>query len=183
MVNNMENIVIRDQKSDNTNFVFQELYLLPQSGMFDSMPYAMSLFKHNISWHHLIKSIDMYNKDEELLYNLVKNNIENENILYTPIQDINCFNNIPELIERFNRRLLRIKSRSENLLKIENGMIYIESYEKETIEIISLIKQYSERYNLDLKNEIDLYKLFEFKEDISKDKFFPYTFNIFVLVL
>lgn len=170
LTTNMENIVIRDQKSDNTNFVFQELYLLPQSGMFDSMPYAMSLFKHNISWHHLIKSIDMYNKDEELLYNLVKNNIENENILYTPIQDINCFNNIPELIERFNRRLLRIKSRSENLLKIENGMIYIESYEKETIEIISLIKQYSERYNLDLKNEIDLYKLFEFKEDISKDK-------------
>ena len=170
LTTNMENIVIRDQKSDSTNFVFQDLYILPQSGMFDSMPYAMSLYKHNVSWQHLIKAVDMYNKDEELLYNLVKNNIENENKLYTPIQDINYFDNIPELIKRFNERLLKIKSRSENLLKIEKGMIYIESYEKDTIEIISLLKYYSEMYNLDLRNMIDIYNLFESHNDISKDK-------------
>lgn len=167
---NMENIVIRDQKDDNTNFVFQDLYILPQSGMFDSMPYAMSLYKHNISWQHLTKAIDMYNKDEELLYNFVKNNIENENKLYTPTKDINYFENIPDLIDKFNKRLLNIKSRSNNLLKLENEMIYIDSYEKDTIEIISLIKNYSETYNVDLRNTIDIYKLFEFQDDVSKDK-------------
>lgn len=167
---NMENIVIRDQKDDNTNFVFQDLYILPQSGMFDSMPYAMSLYKHNISWQHLTKAIDMYNKDEELLYNFVKNNIENENKLYTSTKDINYFENIPDLIEKFNKRLLNIKSRSNNLLKLENEMIYIDSYEKDTIEIISLIKNYSETYNVDLRNTIDIYKLFEFQDDVSKDK-------------
>lgn len=166
----MENIVIRDQKDDTTNFVFQNLYILPQSGMFDSMPYAMSLYKHNISWHHLIKAIDMYNRDEELLYNLIKNNIENENKLYTSTKDIYYFENIPDLIDRFNKRLLNIKSRSNNLLKLENEMIYIDSYEKDTIEIISLIKHYSEINNRDLKNEIDLYNLFELEDDISKDK-------------
>lgn len=166
----MENIVIRDQKDDNTNFVFQDLYILPQSGMFDSMPYAMSLYKHNISWQHLTKAIDMYNKDEELLYNFVKNNIENENKLYTPTKDINYFENIPDLIDKFNKRLLNIKSRSNNLLKLENEMIYIDSYEKDTIEIISLIKNYSETYNVDLRNTIDMYKLFEFQDDVSKDK-------------
>ena len=167
---NMENIVIRDQKDDNTNFVFQDLYILPQSGMFDSMPYAMSLYKHNISWQHLAKAIDMYNKDEELLYNLVKNNIENENKLYTSTKDINYFENIPGLIDKFNKRLLNIKSRSNNLLKLENEMIYIDSYEKDTIEIISLIKNYSETYNVDLRNTIDIYKLFESQDDVSKDK-------------
>lgn len=170
LTTNMENIVIRDQKDDTTNFVFQDLYILPQSGMFDSMPYAMSLYKHNISWHHLIKAIDMYNRDEELLYNLVKNNIENENKLYTSTKDIYYFENIPDLIDRFNKRLLNIKSRSNNLLKLENEMIYIDSYENDTIEIISLIKHYSEINNRDLKNEIDLYNLFELKDDISKDK-------------
>lgn len=167
---NMENIVIRDQKDDNTNFVFQDLYILPQSGMFDSMPYAMSLYKHNISWQHLTKAIDMYNKDEELLYNFVKNNIENENKLYTSTKDSNYFENIPDLIDKFNKRLLNIKSISNNLLKLENEMIYIDSYEKDTIEIISLIKNYSETYNVDLRNTIDIYKLFEFQDDVSKDK-------------
>lgn len=170
LTTNMENIVIRDQKADSTNFVFEDLYITYRSGMFDSMPYAMALYKHNISWQHLIKAIDMYNKDEELLYNLVKNNIENENKLYTSTKDINCFENIPDLIEKFNKRLLNIKSRSNNLLKLENEMIYIDSYEKDTIEIISLIKNYSATYNVDLRNTIDIYKLFEFQDDISKDK-------------
>ncbi len=170
LTTNMENIVIRDQKDDSTNFVFQDLYIIHKSGMFDSMPYAMALYKHNISWQHLIKAIDMYNKDEELLYNLVKSNIENENKLYTSTQDINYFEDIPHLIDKFNKRLLNIKSRSNDLLKLENGMIYIESYEKDTIEIISLIKDYSETYSVDLRNAIDIYKLFEFQDDISKDK-------------
>lgn len=170
LTTSMENIVIRDQKGDTTNFVFQDLYILPQSGMFDSMPYAMALYKHNISWQHLIKAIDMYNKEEELLYNFIKRNIESENKLYTPTQEINYFENIPYLINKFNKRLLSIKSRSTDLLKLENGMIYIDSYEKDTIEIISLIKDYSKTYSEDLKNAIDTYRLFESLSDISKDK-------------
>lgn len=112
----------------------------------------------------------MYNKDEELLYGLVKNNIENDNKLYTPIKEIKYFENFSDLIEKFNNRFLNIKPRSNNLLKLENGMIYIESYEKDTMKIISLLKDYSETYNQDLKNAVDIYMLFEFEDDISKDK-------------
>lgn len=170
LTTHMENIVIRDQQSDTTNFVFQDLYITHKSGMFDSMPYAMSLYKHNISWQHLIKAIDMYNKDEELLYSFVKNNIENENKLYTPTKEIKYFENISDLIKKFNNRFLSINSRSNNLLKLENGMIYIESYEKDTMKIISLLKDYSETYSSDLKNAVDIYMLFELQDDISKDK-------------
>ena len=102
LTTHMENIVIRDQKSDTTNFVFQDLYITHKSGMFDSMPYAMSLHKHNISWQHLIKAIDMYNKDEELLYGLVKNNIENDNKLYTPIKEIKYFENFSPISTSFS---------------------------------------------------------------------------------
>lgn len=166
----MENVVIRDQQSDNTNFVFQNLYILPQSGMFDDMPYAMSLYKHNVSWKHLIKAIDMNNKDEELLYAFIKNNTENENKLYTPIQELEHFENIPELIKKFNYRFLSIKPRGTNLLKSEKGLVYIESYEKDTMEIISLLNSYSENDSGDLRSVMDIYMGIEFDDEISKDK-------------
>ncbi len=166
----MENIVIRDQKSDNTNFVFDSLYIDYHSGMFDSMPFAMALYKHNISWQHLIKAIDMYDKDEELLYSYIMSQVENDNRLFVPISEITHFDNIPQLVESFNNRLLKLKKNAKNLLKIENGMLFIKPYEEDTIEIISLLGKYANINNQDLKNSIDLYTLFEAPNDISQDK-------------
>ncbi len=170
LTTSMENVVIREQQADELNFVFKELYIRPQSGMFDVMPYAMSLYKHNITWHHLIKAIDMHDKDEELLYGKIKSNIETENKLYTPVTEIENFDNIVELIDKFNVRFLRIKPNSNNILKLENKMVYIDSYEKDMIEIISLLKEYSKTYDEELKETINMYVAFENLDDISKDK-------------
>lgn len=167
LLTKMENLVIRDQVAKETNFVFGILYIKMQSGMFDSMPYAMSLYKHNISWFHLIKSVDMANKEDELLYNYIKNNTENKNKLYTPINELDYFDNIPVLIKKFNKKMKSKKSITKNLLKMENDFVFIQSYENETIDIISLLQEKSQNKDESLRNIVDAHF---FDYDISDDK-------------
>lgn len=166
----LENVVIGDQISDDYNFVFSELYIDYHSGMFEQMPFAMSLYKHNVSWIHLFKSIDLYDREDELLYKTIKNNIENENILYTSIKELNCFSNIDKLIEKFNKKLLLTKKSSTGYLVNENGFIYIKYYEEVALQIVKKLDLYSTAACDDLKNLIEIDLLFEQHNDISDDK-------------
>ena len=166
----IDNIVIRDQLSDDYNFIFEDLYLNYKSGMFEEMPFAMSLYKHNISWLHLIKSIDLYDKEEELLYKTIKNNIENKNILYTPIDELNNFNDVDNLIEKFNTRLLNTKKKSDDYLVNENGFVYINSYENVALNIVKKLDDYAKMTNNFIKETIESNLLFESHDDISEDK-------------
>lgn len=167
----MENLVIRDQLDADTNYVFKGLYFKPGCGLFDTLPYAMSLLKHNMSWFHLMKSIDMSNKEYQFLYRKIQYNIENEKILYTPIKELEEFDNIPELVEKFNQEYLSIKRNGENTLAIENNFIYIQSYESKSIDIIRQLEQYSNDLDKDLRNVVDCYTDFYLdKSSISSDK-------------
>lgn len=128
----MENIVIRDQLSNECNFVFPQAYFQVGCGMFDCMPYAMSFLKHNVSWFHLIKVVDMVDKEYQFLYRRIQHNTENEKILYTPISELEEFEDLPELVEKYNQVYSSIKKRGENVLVIENEFIYIKAYENKS---------------------------------------------------
>ena len=166
----IDNVVIRDQLSDEINFVFKNLYINYKSGMFEEMPYAMSLYKHNISWMHLIKSIDLHDRDDELLYKIIKNNVENNNILYTPISELDYFNDVDNLIKKFNTKLLNTKRASDDYLVNENNFIYINSYEKIALSIVKKLDKYANISNDSIKETIELDVLFENHNDISDDK-------------
>lgn len=166
----IDNVVIRDQLSDDYNFVFQDLYINYKSGMFEEMPFAMSLYKHNISWIHLIKSIDLHNREDELLYRTIKSNIENDNVLYTPISELDYFNDVGNLVNKFNTKLLNTKKSSNDYLVVENGFIYINSYEKVALNIVKKLDEYANIINDSIKEMIELDVLFEEHNDISGDK-------------
>lgn len=166
----IDNVVIRDQLSDDYNFVFQDLYINYKSGMFEEMPFAMSLYKHNISWIHLIKSIDLHNREDELLYRTIKSNIENDNVLYTPISELDYFNDVGDLVNKFNTKLLNTKKSSNDYLVVENGFIYINSYEKVALNIVKKLDEYANITNDSIKEMIELDVLFEEHNDISGDK-------------
>lgn len=170
LTSKIDNVVIRDQLSDDYNFVFQDLYINYKSGMFEEMPFAMSLYKHNISWIHLIKSIDLHNREDELLYRMVKSNIENDNVLYTPISELDYFNDVGDLVNKFNTKLLNTKKSSNDYLVVENGFIYINSYEKVALNIVKKLDEYANITNDSIKEMIELDVLFEEHNDISDDK-------------
>ncbi len=167
----MENLVIRDQLDRELNFLFGRLYFKVGCGMFESMPYAMSLLNHNASWFHLIRAIDMCDNDYELLYRKIQHNTENEKILYTPISELEEFEDVYNLVNKFNEKYLSIKKNGKNTLEIDKGFIYIKAYENKSISIIKEMEQCANAFDRDLRDIIDCYVNFNFdKTDISEDK-------------
>ncbi|MCQ2382766.1 MAG: AAA family ATPase [Clostridia bacterium] len=169
----LENIVVRDQLLHNSkdNFVFHPLALKNASGPFDCMPYAMALSKHNVSWPHLINSIDMDNREHELLYRTVRNNIESGKMLYTPLEELKKFENIQELVNKFNEQYLSIKKYGKDLLVIDKNFIFIKSYENKSIQIISELEKYLNTRDDDIKTSLDDYNTNVLdKSVISSDK-------------
>jgi len=91
----------------------------------------------------LLYSIDdLGNREEELFARFIRNNSEIRGMLYTSEKDIKSFENIENLIRRYNHKLYE-KHRPEADLIKEKGQIYIYGYEKDTIEIVKEIENLS----------------------------------------
>ncbi len=168
----MDNQVIKDQLCDEPNRNISYLHLVNQSIPFDSMPYAMSLCNHNISWFHLINAIDIDGRNFELLGRYVKNNCETNNILYTPCEEVEKFGDIDELIEEYNKALVKygIDIRQKNILIKEHNNIYIKSYEETSIEIINTINSYKVIPDKEIIDILENKKQEYLIMDISSDK-------------
>lgn len=168
----MDNQVIKDQLCDEANKNIAYLHLVNQSIPFDSMPYAMSLYNHNTSWINLINAIDIDGRNFELLGRYVKNNCETNNILYTPCEDVEKFGEIDELIEEYNKSLVKygIDIRQRNILIKEHNNIYIKSYEETSIEIIGVINSYKINPSKDIIDSLENKKQEYLIMDLSSDK-------------
>lgn len=166
----MVNTVIRDQLSDYQHPYLSNLYLHKKSGMFDSMPYAMSLHNHNPNFYDLIKAIDVEGKDDELLYSYIKNNTESNYQLYTPLDEIGYFVNIPQLVEIYNNKIKSKLKKSDSILVIDNNFLYINEYEKNSINIIKKLEEYSLNVDSSLRNIVDFYLALIYDNSVSEDK-------------
>lgn len=140
----MDNNVIKDQLDFSPNPKLENLFMKNQCIPFDSMPYAMSLCNHNVSWYHLINAIDSNGREHEILGKFIKDNSENNNILYTDITEVEKFGNVSKLVEQYNLDLKEygIGPNGLNSIKMEHQLLYINSYEINTIDIINELKKY-----------------------------------------
>lgn len=166
----MVNTVIRLQLSDKQHRYLSNLFIHKKCGMFEAMPYAMSLHKHNPRFCDLVNAIDIEGRDDELLYSFIRNNTEKYDQLYTPLDEIGYFEDIPELVSLFNQKMLSRISDSNSILMIENGFLYIKEYEENSIKIIKELVKYAYDINFDLNEIVKLYLDAEGVEDISEDK-------------
>lgn len=167
-----DNKVIKTQLCDYPNNYISYLYLVNQSIPFDSMPYAMSLFNHNISWIHLINAIDIEGRNFELLGRYIKNNCESNNILYTSCDEVDKFGNIDELIEEYNDSLVRygIDRQQKGKLVKEYDNVYIKSYEDTSIKIINTLNSYKSNIQKEFAEVVDNKKEEYLNMDLSEDK-------------
>lgn len=167
-----DNKVIKTQLCDYPNNYISYLYLVNQSIPFDSMPYAMSLSNHNISWINLINAIDIEGRNFELLGRYIKNNCESNNILYTLCDEVDKFGNIDELIEEYNNSLVRygIDRQQKGKLVKEYDNVYIKSYEDTSIEIINTLNSYKSNIQKEFAEVVDNKKEEYLNMDLSEDK-------------
>lgn len=164
------NLIIRNQLSDIQHTYLSNLFLSKKCGMFDALSYAMSLCKHNPQYRDLIKAIDVDEKEDELLYSYIRNQTESNNQLYTPVSELQQFDNIQDLVKRFNNKVLSRIPDSNSVLEIKDDFIFIREYEINSIQIIKKLEEYSNNINDEISNSMSFYNTFILDDDISDDK-------------
>ena len=105
------------------------------------MPFITSPLKHNTKIYDLFECIGTEGREHEFFAKHIKNNTELKGMLFTPINDINGFDNIDALIKEYNS-LLYYKHTKRYLKKYKDH-IYIQEYAEDCFRIIKRLKELS----------------------------------------
>lgn len=149
----MNNKIIKQQYIVNKNEKLCMLCLNNRSIPFDELPLISSLYRHNPRGSDLFECIDLNNREDELLYRYIQNNTEKNGILYTPIEEINNKEKLPELVNNINKKF--ILQHYFRKLVIEKDYVYIKSYEDDTIQILKKLQTYSIDGVKEYKNSVN----------------------------
>ena len=108
---------------------------------FDTMPFCTSLPGRNPRYWDLVESLDVTGRNHELLARRVTNNVERHGILYTPVADLEEFEDVNGLISTYNNKLYR--THTERRLELDKGHVFICGYENETVSIVEKLQKYA----------------------------------------
>ncbi len=108
---------------------------------FDQMPYNSSLKNHNPRIIDLFECIKTDGRQHELLARLIKNNTEKNGVLFTPKQEIAGFDNIDNLLNRYNQSLYY--KHTDRRMEIFKDHIYIKGYTDDSVAIIKKLRELS----------------------------------------
>lgn len=147
----MNNRIMKQQQSTESCDKLSGLYLKWGCIPFDTMPYATSLIKHNPRIYDLLDCIDPAGREHELLARTISNNTEQKGILFTPEKDLEHFENIQALQQRYNSSIYW--RHTERYFRVFKNHWYIEGFASDTAEIIEKLKDLS-------NNGISGYKAF-----------------------
>lgn len=139
----MNNKVMRHQSNRESCDRLSGLYLQWGCIPFDTMPYATSLIKHNPRIYDLFECISSANRDHEFLARTIQNNTEQKGILFTPLNELDRFDDIDGLIRKYNSFVYAPKH-SERYLRIYKDHLYMKGYVDDTTAIIKRLKELSQ---------------------------------------
>lgn len=122
---------------------------------FDVMPFNSSLRGHNPKISNVLECIDPAGREHELFARQIKNNTENKGKLYTAAKDIpKTKDEIKSLVAAYNRRLYLPKHDSRKLEDFKDH-VYINGYEKDTVDIVEKLKALATRGISNYSNSVD----------------------------
>lgn len=122
---------------------------------FDTMPFNSSLRGHNPKISDVFECIDATGREHELFARLIKNNTENKGKLYTPVKDLaKTTEEVEAFIATYNGELY-LPKHAHRKLENFNDFIYINGYEKETLDIIRKLKELSSGGISNYSNSVD----------------------------
>ena len=139
----MNNKVMRQQSNRESCDRLSGLYLQWGCIPFDTMPYATSLIKHNPRIYDLFECISSANREHEFLARTIQNNTEQKGILFTPINELDRFDDIDGLRRKYNSFVYAPKH-SERYLRVYKDHLYMKGYVDDTTAIIKRLKELSQ---------------------------------------
>lgn len=139
LLHKMNNRIIKWQHSNGRCDRLSNLYLNYGCIPFDCMPYCTSLVQHNPRIYDLFESIPASDHEHELFARYIKNNTEIDGHLFTPRSEIEGFENIDNLIKKYNSSLY-YKHNGRRIEEYKN-YLYMKSYVKDSTEIIKKLQE------------------------------------------
>lgn len=149
---NLSNKVIKRQYDSDECALLSDLRLGYGCIPFDRMPFDASLLYHNPKISSLFDCLDFRNREHEFFARLIKNNTEIRSALYTPKKDIAGFDDIDKLISDFNKKLYY--KHGHRKLEIFNGHVYINGYERDTLDILKRLQDLSAKNVSNYSNSV-----------------------------
>lgn len=138
----MRNQHLKAQYAQSPNPFLSNLNLAYGCIPFDKMPFCSMPLKHTPRFSDLINSLDPAERTHELLARRIRHNVEERGILYTPLTELDDFDNIDDLITTHNNALYSKHRPDRNLVR-DRGHVFIQSYEDDTYNIIAKLKSYA----------------------------------------
>ena len=165
----LNNKIIKLQRWYEKCSLLSNLYLSFGCLPFDRMPFNSSLKGHNPKVSDVFDCVDPTEREHELFARLIRNNTENKARLYTPIKDISRpKEEIEALIAAYNQELYF--KHGHRRLETFKEHIYIDGYEKDTLEIIKRLKKLSTSGIGNYTNSVDSWLKLSSYEIDSEDK-------------
>lgn len=167
----MKNINIKKQLNKSYPLSYMSnLSLKSKCFPFEKIPFVMSMADHTPSGEDLFMSLERENCEYQLLARHVLNNIEQNGILYTPVNEVLEYGNIDDLIKIFNSKLYGEDQLNLKLIK-EHNNIFMEGYENSTFKIIKIIDSLTSTGVEGYKKAYEFWELFDgYSQDVSEEK-------------
>lgn len=139
----MNNKIIKQQTHNESNFKLSNLLLKWGCIPFDQMPFTTSLINHNPRIYDLFECIDYKNREHEFLARFIQNNTEIKGELFTPIKEVENFDNLNTIIKKYNDLIYR-PTQSNRLIEFhKDSFLYMKGYKDDTIEIVKKLQELS----------------------------------------
>ena len=137
LLHDLDNRVIKLQKSHEPCEKLSSLKLKYGCIPFDKMPFCTSLLNHNPKFADIVGCVDVTGREHELFARHINNNTTVRGQLYTQYEEVAHYGGIDKLIQHYND-LLYYKHASRQL-KLEIGHVFIQEYEEDTLFIIKYL--------------------------------------------
>lgn len=142
LISFLRNDVIRDQLADCPNNRLSYLYLKNEAIPFDEMPYASSLYKHNVTTSRLHRCLDIDDCEHQYLSAIVNSEAYDSNTLYVAIDEKSLDYYLYEK-DIFNKSLYKSEKQQHRRIESFFNYLYVKNYFELTKAIIGKLQQYT----------------------------------------
>ena len=141
---NLNNRIVKEQYYRGGNVKLSNLNLAYKCIPFDEMPFATFPAKHIPIISNLLDCIDVTGREHEFFARHITGNAEIKGWLYTPLEDVTQFEDVNQLMDKFNNSLYQgTETQRERKLEIYKDHIFITGYENAVVEIVRKLKDLS----------------------------------------
>lgn len=153
---NLNNKIMKSQKDIYGNYCEKLSNLRVAYGCipFDEMPFVSSLIGHNPKIYDLLWCIDTDGREHELLARKIQINSQTNGKLYTSIDELESFDNINFLIDKYNSNLYWKHRETRGIGNIGNNY-YINGFEDDVANILEKLKEISKEGIKNYANSVE----------------------------